>query len=142
MDFFQYHPGVKQFGSRSGPTRDFSKIWSSRQKMQGNWPNLLFYGQIIGPIFKVAGTEGKVGGCFCRLLTKTLPRILSGLIWVQTVCKDYQQMPKSPLAGKELNTDQFLDTTFWLKPWLNLISFGFNFFHLAKVLATTNSEPG
>ena len=32
--------------------------------------------------------------------------------------------------------------TFWLKPWLKLISFGSNFFHLAKVLATTNSEPG
>ena len=31
-----------------------------------------------------------------------------------------------------------LDTTFWLKS----ISFGSNFFYLAKVLATTNSEPG
>ena len=44
-------------------------------------------------------------------------------------------------AGKELNTKQHVDT-FWLKPWLKLISFGSNFFHLAKVLATTNSEPG
>ena len=43
-----------------------------------------------------------------------------------------------PLAGKELNTEHLLDTTFWLKS----ISFGFNFFHLAKVLATTNSELG
>ena len=25
---------------------------------------------------------------------------------------------KSPLVGKELNTDQLVDTTFWLKPWL------------------------
>ena len=45
---------------------------------------------------------------------------------------------KVPLAGKELNTEQFLDITFWLKS----ISFGSNFSHLAKVLATTNSEPG
>ena len=45
------------------------------------------------------------------------------------------------LAGKELNTKQLVDT-FWLKPWLKLISFGSNFFHLTKVLATTNSEPG
>ena len=45
-------------------------------------------------------------------------------------------------AGKELNTEQLLDTTFWLKLWLKSISFGLNFFHLAKVLATTNSEPG
>ena len=45
---------------------------------------------------------------------------------------------KSHLAGKELNTKQLVDTTFWLK----LISLGSNFFHLAKVLATTNSEPG
>ena len=44
-------------------------------------------------------------------------------------------------ASKELNTKQLVDT-FWLKPWLKLISFGSNFFHLAKVLATTNSEPG
>ena len=43
-------------------------------------------------------------------------------------------------VGKELNTKQ-LDT-FWLKPWLKFISFGSNFFHLAKVLATANSEPG
>ena len=42
------------------------------------------------------------------------------------------------IAGKELNTKQLVDT-FWLKPWLK---FGSNFFHLAKVLATTNSEPG
>ena len=46
------------------------------------------------------------------------------------------------LAGKELNTKQLADTTFWLKPWLKLISFGSNFFDLATVLATTNSEPG
>ena len=51
-------------------------------------------------------------------------------------------MTKSPLAGKELNTEQLLDTTFWTKPWLKSIPFGSNFFHLAKVLATTNSEPG
>ena len=44
-------------------------------------------------------------------------------------------------VGKEFNTKQLLDT-FWLKPWLKLISFGYDFFHLAKVLATTNSEPG
>ena len=70
------------------------------------------------------------------------PNILSGLIWVQTVCKGNQQstLEKSPLGNKELNTKQLVDTTFWLKPWLKLISL--NFFHLAKVLATTNSEPG
>ena len=47
---------------------------------------------------------------------------------------------KSPLAGKELNTKQLVDTPFWLKPWLKLISIGSNFFHLAKVLATKNFE--
>ena len=46
---------------------------------------------------------------------------------------------KSPLAA---NKKQLVDTTFWLKPWLKLISFCSNFFHLAKVLATTNSELG
>ena len=45
------------------------------------------------------------------------------------------------IAGKELNTKQLVDT-FWLKPWLKLISFCSNFNHLTKVLATTNSEPG
>ena len=37
---------------------------------------------------------------------------------VQTVCKGYRQMTKvpPPLAGKDLNTEQLLDTTFWLKP--------------------------
>ena len=45
------------------------------------------------------------------------------------------------IAGKELNTKQFADT-FWLKPWLKLILFGSNYFHLAKMLATTNFDPG
>ena len=43
------------------------------------------------------------------------------------------------IVGKELNTKQLVDT-FWLKPWLKLVSFGSNFFHLAKVLAT-KSKP-
>ena len=51
------------------------------------------------------------------------------------------QRLSADIASKELNTKQLVDT-FWLKPWLKLISFGSNFFHLAKVLATTNSEPG
>ena len=32
--------------------------------------------------------------------------------------------------------------TFWLKPWLKLISFDSIFFLMTKVLATTNFEPG
>ena len=51
------------------------------------------------------------------------------------------QRSSADIAGKELNTKQLVDT-FWLKPWLKLISFGSNFFHLAKALATTASEPG
>ena len=85
--FFQYHPGVKQFGSRSGPT--FCRAWSG---------------------FKL----------FAKI----------------------SRQQKSLQASKGLNTKQLVDTTFWLKPWLKLISFGSNFSHLAKVLATTNSEPG
>ena len=34
-----------------------------------------------------------------------------------------------------LNTEQFVNTTFRLKPWLKSISFGSNLFHMAKVLA-------
>ena len=45
------------------------------------------------------------------------------------------QWLSAKIAGKELNTKQFVDT-FWLKPQLKLISFGSNFLHLAKVLAT------
>ena len=53
----------------------------------------------------------------------------------------YHNPISADIAGKDLNTKQLVDT-FWLKPWLKLISLGSNFFHLAKVLATTNSEPG
>ena len=60
---------------------------------------------------------------------------MSGWIWVQTVWKGYQQQ-RVKYKKKKL-----VDTTFWLKPWLKLFSFGYNFFYLAKVLATTNSEP-
>ena len=45
-------------------------------------------------------------------------------------------------SGQRVKYKQLVDTTFWLKPWLKLISFDSNFFHLATVLATTNSEPG
>ena len=44
-------------------------------------------------------------------------------------------------GGKELNINRLVDT-FWLKPWLKFISFGSNFFHLAKVWAEINSESG
>ena len=37
---------------------------------------------------------------------------------------------KLALAGKELNTKQLVDTTFWLKPWLKLISFHSHFFFI------------
>ena len=37
------------------------------------------------------------------LWTQIRPDILSGLIWVQTVCKDYQHMTETPLACKKLN---------------------------------------
>ena len=54
---------------------------------------------------------------------------------------DCLQRLSADIEGKELNTKQLVDT-FWLKLWLKLISFGPNFFHLAKVLATTNSAQG
>ena len=53
---------------------------------------------------------------------------------------NYLQRLSADIASKELNTKQ-LDT-FWLKPWLKLISFGSKLFHLAKVLTPKNSEPG
>ena len=61
-------------------------------------------------------------------------------VWPDLSPKCLQRL-SADIAGKELNTKQLADT-FWLKPWLKLISFSSNFFHLAKVLATTNSEPG
>ena len=48
------------------------------------------------------------------------------------------QRLSADITGKELNTKQLVDT-FWLNPWLKLISFGSNFFHLAKVLAPTKN---
>ena len=69
--FFQYHPGVKKFGSRSGPT-------------------------------------------FCRALSGS--KLFASL--------------SADIVGKELNTKQLVDTL-WIKPWLKVISFGSNFFHLA-----------
>ena len=38
------------------------------------------------------------------------------------------------LSADIVDTKQLVDT-FWLKPWLKFISFGSNFFHLAKLLA-------
>ena len=63
---------------------------------------------------------------------------MSGWIWVQTVCKGYQQTTK---VGKELNTKKLVDTTLWLKPWLKLISLGYNFFQFGYSVGYTQSEP-
>ena len=70
---------------------------------------------------------------------------LSGLIRVHTVCKGYQQTTKCRAGSgfklfakviynsrqqkwaKELNAKKNVDNTFWLKPCLKLISFGYNF---------------
>ena len=67
-----------------------------------------------------------------------------GLIWVQPVCKGYQQTAKVAPSGQrdKYKMHEVVDTTFWLKPWLKLISFGSNFFHLARVLDTTNLSQG
>ena len=54
--------------------------------------------------------------------------VFSGLIWVQTVCKGYQQITKVATSWQRVFLIQC--TTFWLKPWLKLISFGSNFFWL------------
>ena len=62
---------------------------------------------------------------------------MSGWIWVQIVAK----LLADNKSGQRVKNKKTCDTTFWLKPWLKLISFGYTFFHLAKVLATTNSEP-
>ena len=56
---------------------------------------------------------------------KIRPNILSGLIWVQTVCKGYQQTTKVAPSEKRVKykTSSVDDSTFWLKPWLELLSF-------------------
>ena len=56
-----------------------------------------FVGPDLGPNFLLRSADNK----------------MSGLIWVQTVSKEYQQTTK---VGKELNTKKLVDTTFWLKP--------------------------
>ena len=76
-------------------------------------------------------------GCQTVWIQIRLDKMSGSKLFAKVVCR--QQ--KSPLVGKELNTKQLAETTFWLKSWLKLISFFSNFFHLAKVLATTNSEP-
>ena len=53
---------------------------------------------------------------------------MSGLFWSKLFAKVINSLQKSLLAGKELNTEQLVHTTFWLKS----ISFGSHFFHLAK----------
>ena len=66
----------------------------------------------------------------------TFCRAWSGFKLFAKVISRWQKLP---LAGKELNAEQLLDTYYFLaKPWLMSISFESNFFHLAKVLATTN----
>ena len=58
-----------------------------------------FIVQPNGPIFKVAGTEGKVGGCFCRLPALNentgLPKLYSilGLHTCQTCKKSFKTEP-------------------------------------------------
>ena len=67
---------------------------------------------------------------------------MSGLTCVQTVCKGYQQTRKVAPSGQRVKYKTTCGYYFLAKSLAKLITFGSNFFHLAKVLATTNSEPG
>ena len=128
---------IKCIGKLPGPTNEFER-------------SLVFEtGEFERPKFDCITLPKPEAGFFNTIQVsnsldpdQAKPDILSGLIWVQIVCKGFQQKTNVTLADKELNTKQFVDTTFWLKPWLKLISLVQTFFHLAKVLATTNSEPG
>ena len=81
--------------------------------------------------------------CGCQTIwIRIRPDMLSGLIWVQTVCKGYQQTTKVVLSSQRVKYKTACWYLFWLKPWLKLISFGSNLFDLANVMSTTNSEPG
>ena len=62
-------------------------------------------------------------------------------VWLDLGSKCLQRFNISRQQKLAKSYKKLVDTTFWLKPWLKLISFGYNFFYLAKVLATTNSEP-
>ena len=53
--------------------------------------------------------------------------------------KVISRLQKLPLAGKVFLIQC---TTFWLKPWQKSIAFGSILFHLANVLASTNSGLG
>ena len=66
----------------------------------------------------------------------------SGLTWVQTFCKDFQQMTKVATSWQKLNAEQLLDTTFWLKARLKSISFGSNFSILLKCWLQTILSQG
>ena len=67
------------------------------------------------------------------------PNTMSALIWVQTIYKGYQQMTKVAASGQRV---KYRTTCWYYLIWLKSISFGSDFFHLAKVLVTTSSEPG
>ena len=64
---------------------------------------------------------------------------LSVLIWVQTVCKGYQQMTKLPLAGKELRyISHILSET--SKPPLDIFSYIFTYMVHTWLKFTLNME--
>ena len=67
---------------------------------------------------------------------------MSALIWVRTVCKGYQEMTKVVASGQRVKYRTISRYYFLAKTLAKVNSFGSNFFHLAKVLATTNSEQG
>ena len=67
-----------------------------RSKFQSSW-NPEQFGSRSGPTFCQAWSGSKI---FAKVISR----------W-----------QKLPLAGKEINKEQRLDTTFWLKPWLKSI---------------------
>ena len=65
------------------------------------------------------------------------PNCLQGLCLAGSGFKLFAKV----ISGQRVKNQKLVDTTVWLRPWLKLISFGYNLFQSAKVLATTNSEP-
>ena len=86
--FRQFHPGVKQFGFRSGPT-------------------------------------------FCLIWVRTVSKGHQN-VWLDLHSNCLQRLSADNKSGQRVKyKKKLVDTTFWLKPWLKLISFGKNIFHLA-----------
>ena len=107
------------------------------------WCLWIFFSKLTFSKKKSYKNTIRVSKCWLQIR----PHVLLGLIWVQTLCKCYQQTTKSPQAGKEVRTMNKLFINIFYHFWQGIqllllpVCFPVHYFSLGANLILLQETP-